>query len=206
MDQGSIRVASYSDAHAVAQLHIASWRDVYNDVLDQDFLENHAQDERLSHWLTALAAPDENEVTFVMDTSDGLTGFVSIRLQDDPVRGACIAALHVSARTRGQGAGRALLLHAARWIADHDADSPVYLWVFEQNTRAARFYQSLGGSVAERTTSEIPSSHGAPVLRISWQNAQGLWPEERSDCPCRQSPFLVSVNLRGRNVKPGAVL
>ncbi|MGC8341880.1 GNAT family N-acetyltransferase, partial [Pantoea ananatis] len=67
-----------------------------------------------------------------------------------------------------------LLCRAAEWVKSRDDESPLYLWVFEDNTQATAFYQRLGGTIVERTLSDMPSSDHAPVFRISWKNAGQL--------------------------------
>lgn len=169
-----IRQASRKDADDIAHLHTAGWRDTYGNVMSSDFLANHAQNERLSHWQSVLNQNKDSEAVFVAENGGAVAGFICVKLRNDPQWGTYIDSLHVSSSLRGLGAGKKLLQHAAEWINDIDNESPVYLWVFEDNERAIAFYQRLGGVIVERTTSEMPSSDKAPVFRISWRNAAQL--------------------------------
>lgn len=166
-----IRRAERKDADAIADLHTAGWRDTYGSVMSPDFLKNQAPEERRSYWGSALRQKKDSETVYVVDNGNGVAGFICVKLRNDPRWGAYIDSLHIGSTLRGRGAGNALLRHAAQWINDNDADSPVYLWVFEDNHRATAFYQKLGGRVVERSESDLPASEKAPVLRISWKNA-----------------------------------
>lgn len=169
-----LRQAQRIDADAIAHLHAAGWRDTYGKVMSSDFLENYVQEDRLSHWHSVLSQYNDGEGIFVAEKEGKVEGFIYIKLQNDDQLGNYIDSLHVSSVLRGQGEGKKLLTHAAEWIRGVDTESPLYLWVFEDNTRAINFYQRLGGVIVERAVSDMPSSENAPVLRISWDNADQL--------------------------------
>lgn len=174
MKSNLIRKADAGDANRVAQIHICGWRDAYGNILDPEFLENFAEGERRNHWQSELTVARKDQTIFVMDNQGELTGFICVKLKEDAVWGTYIDSLHVSATARGQGTGKALLQKAAQWIMEKDADSPIYLWVFEDNSRAIAFYQRLGGDIVEQATSEMPFSRGAPALRIAWKSPDRL--------------------------------
>jgi len=169
-----LRKAQYSDARAIAHLHAAGWQDTYKNVMSSDFLENHAQNERFSHWQTLLNQSNRDMAVFVAEKEGNVEGFICVMLKKDAQWGTYIDSLHVSSALRGQGAGKKLLHHAAEWVRSEDSESPLYLWVFEDNVRAIHFYQNLGGEIVEHTVSDMPSSDNAPVFRISWKNADRL--------------------------------
>lgn len=169
-----LRLAHLSDADTIAHLHTAGWRDTYDNIMSSDFLKNHAPQERQSHWHSVLSHSSDGEAVFVAENDGVVEGFVCVKLWNDAQWGTYIDSLHVSSALRGQGAGKKLLRHAAEWISGMDAESPLYLWVFEDNARATIFYQRLGGVIVEQTVSDMPSSDKAPVFRISWENADQL--------------------------------
>jgi len=142
--------------------------------MSSDFLENQAQEDRLLHWRSAMNQRGEKERVFVAEYDGKVEGFVCIKLHNDAQWGCYIDSLHVSSSLRGKGVGKQLLRYAAEWVKDRDDDSPLYLWVFEDNTQAVTFYQRLGGTIVERTLSDMPSSDNAPVFRVSWKNAGQL--------------------------------
>ena len=67
-----LRPAQCSDADAIAYLHTAGWRDTYTKVMSSDFLENQAQEDRLSHWRSAMNQRGERERVFVANTMERL--------------------------------------------------------------------------------------------------------------------------------------
>ncbi|ARF52726.1 GNAT family N-acetyltransferase (plasmid) [Pantoea stewartii subsp. stewartii DC283] len=169
-----LRKAQCSDANAIALLHVASWRDTYRNVMSLDFLENHAEDELISHWQHLLNQSSPDVSVFVAEKKGIIQGFICVMLNKNAQWGTYINSLHVSSELRGQGAGKRLLHHTAEWIRRKDSESPLYLWVFEDNVRAIHFYQKLGGIITEHTVSDMPWSDNAPVFRISWKNADIL--------------------------------
>ncbi|WP_205959020.1 GNAT family N-acetyltransferase [Pantoea stewartii] len=170
----SLRQAQRSDADAIAHIHTAGWKDTYVKVMSSSFLTNHAQEDRLSHWRSALSQRSDNEMVCVAEYNGKIEGFICLKLYNDAQWGCYIDSLHVSSSLRGKGAGKHLLRYAAEWVKDRDGESPLYLWVFEDNTKAIAFYQRLGGTIVERAVSDMPSSDNAPVARISWKNASQL--------------------------------
>nr|WP_282560379.1 GNAT family N-acetyltransferase [Providencia alcalifaciens] len=142
--------------------------------MSSDFLHNHAYEELHSQWRSFFKSKTDNYAVFVAEKEDVVSGFICVKLHHDPDWGTYIDSLHVGSALRGKGAGKKLLRHAAAWIAARDDKSPVYLWVFEDNQRAASFYINLGGLIVERTESAIPSSYNAPVLRVGWKAASEL--------------------------------
>jgi hypothetical protein len=67
-----------------------------------------------------------------------------------------------------------LLKSAASWVADRYPGSALYLWVFEMNALACKFYARLGGTVVEKSVTKIPSAGGASVLRFYWASPTDL--------------------------------
>lgn len=162
MDPISLRSARASDAVAIAHLHIASWRDAYASFLDPDYLAGPIEADRLAVWRGQMHDPQDNQVVTVAETVLGeIAGFVCSYRDDDPDWGSLVDNLHVWPALRGQHIGGCLLRAAAA-----DLDGPMYLWVFEENGAALRFYERLGGRVVERGPSEI--APGKPSLRVHW--------------------------------------
>lgn len=70
---------------------------------------------------------------------------------------------------QGQGIGKALMQAAATWIEKNYPAAGMYLWVYEANAAARRFYESLGASNAERAVKENPGGGFANSLRYVWE-------------------------------------
>lgn len=63
---------------------------------------------------------------------------------------------------------------AARETARRHPDERVYLWVFEQNLNARRFYDQLGGHEAERILQPVPGGDSLVECRVVWDNPAHL--------------------------------
>lgn len=97
-----LRKAQCSDANAIALLHVASWRDTYRNVMSLDFLENHAEDELISHWQHLLNQSSPDVSVFVAEKKGIIQGFICVMLNKNAQWGTYINSLHVSSELRGQ--------------------------------------------------------------------------------------------------------
>lgn len=166
------RVAAAKDAVAIAGVHAASWRDAYSDILDPEFLAGPIEDERLAFWTDRLGRPDGRLKATVALEGKAVIGFICVLPNDDPVWGSRVDNLHVVPSLRGGGIGERLLRQAALELAAACETPALYLWVFEANTKGRRFYERLGARTVERSSSQIPSARGKPVLRLHWPDAR----------------------------------
>lgn len=177
MDRGelTIRRAVASDAATVASLHTASWRDAYAALLDPTYLAGPMEDERRAVWSDRLGHPDPRRTTLIAETADATAvGFACVYRDLDPVWGSLIDNLHVLPRMRGERIGAHLVTAVAGCVEPEAELKGIHLWVFEANVRALRFYRRLGGDVVERGLSGVPTSRGAPILRVFWADMAAL--------------------------------
>ena len=169
-----LREAVASDAETIAVLHAASWRDAYSNVLDAAYLAGHIEEERRAYWKSELVAADAGRRVMLAEDEDKAVGFICVRWPGSPAWGAWVNNLHVSRASRGKGAGKQLLRAAATWVTSIDAESGIYLWVFEANEPALSFYVHLGGEVVEKSSSQIPAANSAHIVRVWWRRAADL--------------------------------
>jgi ribosomal protein S18 acetylase RimI-like enzyme len=163
------RAAHKSDAAAIAAIHVASWRDAYRSIFEPDFLAGPVEEDRFSLWTKRLSDPPPNLVVKVAIGSDHrAVGFVAAYQDQDPWWGSMVDNLHVVPGVRGRGIGETLLRAVARHLEAQGARGGLHLGVFELNDAGLRFYQRLGGQVAERLASRIPAAGGKTVLRVHW--------------------------------------
>lgn len=95
-------------------------------------------------------------------------GFAFARGNDDPVWGTLLDNLHVLPAMRGQGLGPRLVAALCRDAQVNAPDAGIYLWVFEQNTPARRFYEQLGGECAELVVMAAPDGTMLAQWRMTW--------------------------------------
>lgn len=154
---GVVRAAFPDDAHAIAAVHTATWRDAYAGLLPEEFLAGMDAGEWAERWRGRLAAPAEGVFTLVFETDGEVRGFVSGGSSRDEFPGGEVYAIYVDPGCQGRGAGRRLLEAATRLLAGAGfADAS--LWVLSGNAPARGFYESQGwhrdGSGHEWTPSE----------------------------------------------------
>jgi ribosomal protein S18 acetylase RimI-like enzyme len=144
-----LRRAQRDDTEALARIFVAAFQHGYPDVLPADVLATVQMPgvvERARNWTGA-----EDLETVVADHCTGENahtpaGFT--RFGD-----GYLAALYVDPAHAGAGVGRALLAHACRRLTDAGATS-IRLWVFRDNYRARRLYESAGFIVDGRESTD----------------------------------------------------
>lgn len=136
---GAVRSAVPADAEAIAEVHVACWREAYAHVLSPAFLAALDVDARCLQWARRLANPDPDRLVVVAVTDDRIVGLaLSGRSRDTPpVRELQLDALYVLADQHGTGLGQALLDAAL-------GGRPAALWTAEDNPRARAFYTRNG--------------------------------------------------------------
>lgn len=169
------RIAHVADAEAIARLHAESWRTAYRGILSDDFLDNVVVENRRALWADRFADLIPQRCTIVIeDDGGGMIGFICVEGSEDSRWGSLIDNLHVAPHRKRAGLGRILMREGSRWLANHHAATPVYLWVFDANTNARRFYERLGATNSE--TVENATGDGAINLscRYTWPSPHAL--------------------------------
>ncbi len=156
-----IRKASRSDFKEIAAIHIESWKDAYKNDLPAEFFDRKIDMVMGQHWDTIDIFPDD---ILLVAEDDFMIGFVSVWCRPNPY----IDNLHVRPSARSKNIGTALMQAAAQEILRKGLKS-AYLWVFETNEKAIRFYERLGGEQAESIYNNI---FGYDVLsrKIHWDD------------------------------------
>lgn len=110
----------------------------------------------------------------VAEADGRLVGFVHTLLDADPAWGALLYNLHIASGHQRMGIGAQLMSHSAAFVAKQRPQGSLYLWVHETNSRAQRFYETMGGKLTESApipdVGGVPGRlNGAPVkLRYAW--------------------------------------
>jgi GNAT superfamily N-acetyltransferase len=140
-DAAALRRARPGDAPALAELHIACWREAYGELVPPRVRDAWSVADRREAWERILV---EGSPTWVAEGPGGeLVGFASAgpARDDDAAPGAAeLYALYVRAARWGSGVGGALHDRALEAAAGR----PAIVWTFEDNARARRFYERHG--------------------------------------------------------------
>lgn len=142
------RPARIDDARAIAEVHIASWRDGHRGLVTNGYLDSQSVDDRESYLLSWFSEPPPRSGIFVADGPDGILGFVMFspsRDDDASEDTGEIPMIYVDPELFGKGVGRSLLSHATDALRASGFVRAT-LWVMEGNRQARRFYERLGWS------------------------------------------------------------
>lgn len=141
-----IRAATVEDAAAVANVHVASWRESYSGLLPADILGNLSIERRQRWWEQILADEAAGEQLLVCEVDEEIVGFCSYgATRDDDANKTVgeIYALYVRSAHWDKGYGYALIKEALIQLKAAGFHS-VTLWVLDGNGRAERFYEQVG--------------------------------------------------------------
>ena len=156
-----IRHATQSDFQAIAAIHIESWKDAYSDVLPAEFLDSKINRVFLKHWNEIEI---QNEDIILVAEENFVIGFIAVWCRPIPF----IDNLHVRPSQRCRRIGSDLMKAVAKELINK-GHKTAYLWVFESNEKAIRFYERLGGAQKEQSMKNV---FGYEVLsrKIEWND------------------------------------
>ena len=126
-------------------------------------------------WNEALTTGHLTTSIFVAETEGGdVVGFAAggPEREGDRTYGGELYAIYLLQEHQTRGLGRHLVSAVARRLLD-DGFSSMLVWVLEDNRRACRFYESLGGKRVGRKTIVIG---GADLTEVSygWEDIAAL--------------------------------
>ena len=162
-----IRLACASDADAIAQLHVVSWRGRYRGILPDAYLDGDVEAERAAAWARFFTEPPPGAAAHVAPgAGQSLDGFIALEAGHERGYDAVIENLHVAPGVQGRGLGKKLLAAGTAHLAAAGGRSAC-LWVYDANRAAIGFYQALGGIIDARGTDPFAGAD-APHSRIGW--------------------------------------
>lgn len=156
-----IRPACRSDLEKVAAIHIASWKDAYGDILPAEFLNGRIDRVLGRHWHEMAI---QKEDVLLVAEEKAIIGFIAVWCRPVPF----LDNLHVTASQRSKKVGSALMEAAATELIAR-GHRTAYLWVFETNSDAIRFYERLGGIQKEKAMKSV-FGHEVMSLKIEWND------------------------------------
>lgn len=145
MSSYSVRPATPRDAKAIAEIHVATWKAAYKDVMPEDYISKMTVEKRQAYWREAIEFSEPQLLVATHD--DQVVGFVGFdRSRDANTRSTVgeIWALYVSPAHWGQGAGLALWDGARDGLKDEGC-TQVTIWVLLRNERALQFCEHAAG-------------------------------------------------------------
>lgn len=169
----SYLIATKQDVKAIAHLHTLNWQQNYRDMLSKNYLDNLVADERLEVWTKRFENISDNPHVIVAKENNRLVGFVCLYKDYDPQYGTLLDNLHVSNTMQGKGIGKQLLLLGKEWTKQQSPQKGMFLWVFESNHAAIKFYERMGGQFIETIPYPLMDGSGLSgrTSRFYWKTA-----------------------------------
>ena len=169
-----IRPATVEDAHDIASVHVAVWREAYFGVMPQAYLESLAPDARTGAWAERLADPQEATRTLVATRGGQVVGFCTVgpsRL-DAPEEYGEVHTINILVTAQHQGLGRRLMAEAARTLQALGY-SALTLSVLRDSPAGRMFYESLGGTLSGRHNDTF-GDFELPAVEYRWADLAAL--------------------------------
>lgn len=138
----TIRQPTSGEASAIADLHVATWKEAYADLLPEDYFSEEYVAGRHRMWQHVLTHPRDDMLVRVAEVEGEIVGFAwagpgeGVNGEEAP-RERLLYAIYVLAAHYGTGIGQALL-DESLW------EGPAMLWVAKENPRATAFYLRNG--------------------------------------------------------------
>lgn len=170
-----VRPARPTDADAIADAHVAAWREAYRGLLPDAVLDGLSVAVRAEQWRRTLARSPAAISVFVAESAQGgIAGFISggprraLGLNGD----AEVYALYVRADAQRQGLGRGLMRALAAALRDRGFQS-LGLWVLRENAAGRDFYARLGGRAGGERR-DIEAGHTIIETAYEWPDLAAL--------------------------------
>lgn len=168
------RLAKPSDYRAIAALHAQSWKENYRGSFLDDYLDHHADADRLEVWSKRMTSTNPNQYVVLAERGDELVGFVCTFLDYHKDYGCYLDNLHTKSGHQGMGIGKRLMHESASYVVKQRPQSELYLWVLEKNQAAKNIYEKLGGVESGKEIFDNPGGGHSMAYRMVWSDPKVL--------------------------------
>lgn len=182
----SFRKAVSTDAEAIANIHVISWKHIYTDLVDEKDLSNMTYENRKILWQTVLQMQKKQQWTFVLLDGETVVGFISggpERTRRFEYDGE-IYNIYLLPEYQRKGLGGMLLKGLTEEIKQHGYTS-LLVWVLTQNP-SSRFYERFEAKPVGREQTTIGEGSYQETA-YGWKNIDNLlakWSQrEQSEYP-----------------------
>ena len=148
MTAPTIRLATPTDAAAIAQVRVMAWRSTYRGMIPAAYLDGMKVEDSAALWERILKAAPNTTSTFVAQSDDLVVGFASGLMLPEPKLGfdAELTAVYLDREWQRHGIGTRLVGNVARAQMAHGATG-LLVWVIAGNKPARAFYEHLGAEL-----------------------------------------------------------
>lgn len=158
-----IRRAAYNDLITLAEIQVRSWRSAFNNILSDNTLNKYTNLDRCVKVLENVYNSNKGYF-YIASINENPCAELFWSIGTELEQSAEIVALHSIPEYWGRGIGKAIMDKAIDDIFNSKLKT-VYLWVFEQNERARRFYEKYG-FIADGTSRISIYDHAAEVRYV----------------------------------------
>lgn len=170
------QIARNSDMLEIAQLHARSWQQNNRGIYTDDYLDNKVEGERVRVWTKRFQNPPNNQRIITAKSANQLCGFTCFYGGKDAKYGTYLDNIHIAKEWHGKGIGRQLMALAAEWSLKEYPNHGLYLFVFESNAPAIKFYEKLSGKSIDIYLFELGDGSGQKgrTVRYYWEKPELL--------------------------------
>lgn len=149
------RPAKLSDVQAVARIHVETWKEAYQGIIPDAYLQTLSIAEREEKW-KQLIIKEQTEL-WVAEKDSLITGWVSFgssRDCDSRSETGEIFAIYILPSFWSIGVGKELMIQAMTRLEERGF-TLVTLWVLVENKRAIKFYEKVGFTPEANTVKSV---------------------------------------------------
>ena len=136
-----IKHTTKEDAYIIGEVHSDAWKQTYQGVFSQEYLDSDSAEARRKEFLHSLV--DENHLYLLIEEAGQTAGIVKLVSNGNELE---IASIYILEEYRGRGFGRKVL----EYIFSEYKDNKIYLWVLEANLNARIFYEKCGFKLTDK--------------------------------------------------------
>lgn len=164
----NIRAAKPGDEKSIAQVIIDTWKDAYQGIVSQDFLDSLTT-EKHEALLTQQIA-ENTQIIYVMESEDDqILGMISGGVDRSEKYDCEIVAIYIGRDHQKCGIGKRLFSECVNAFRTRGYKTMI-VWTFEDN-KDRGFYDKMGGVVGEHTQHLIGDEE-LPLVGYVWKGME----------------------------------
>ena len=165
-----IRPARPEDAPGIAHVHTQSWRETYQGLISDEFLDratsDQARTQRETNWVHTIQ--QQRERVYVAELNGEIVAFASVGpARDHPGYDDELMTLYSLKRVQGQGIGQRLLEQVFQDSGQAGARN-MALWVLDVNPTRAWYARQGATEAGEKQEGELRE------IRMVWEDLKSL--------------------------------
>lgn len=166
MGNFEIRWANYSDCHSLGFIHSTAYRNAYQGIMPDEFLDSITAD-GIEQYYRSLFKEGIEKIALIFVAQEPIGCMIIKKLQNgalDELVGE-FKSIYLLKEHRGNGFGKKLILWGIERIKEWSC-SKAYLWVLKENINSICFYESLKFETVKEERTII---RGKKFVQIKYQ-------------------------------------